>query len=163
MASSVQASKEKLLKMCDSHESIVREPSVFLANYFFSIRNEIDLATETLLMDPDVDGGELNQARSRMLHELQTREFVCLRNLEDVKTNPDFIDHAAKIEELKLRIDKGEFRDSLIAEFAELYEKVKKMVLRNMTIFFYQPFHGYGLLVIFEDICLTDLVVNFLK
>ena len=117
----------------------------------------------------------VNQIRDQMIEELKLYEGSCLKRLEERSSAIAIVasrleGYKQKNEELGAKAEDeatdlwteecGSLSQRLDAEISEL----KEVLLSNKTVFFHQAFlNELGALVIFENLCLSDEEIDFLK
>lgn len=84
----------KIKDKLDKLELLNLKPGLFISEYFYSLRNEIDIQIETLLIQIEKDEEEdfkaysrLNQIKESMLKVLNSNEKECLNKLIDSNNN----------------------------------------------------------------------------
>ena len=96
--------KDDLMKKLEPFETIVNKPFMFISDYFYAIRNEIDFEAETMLIrlaesgesnepnevendeiETTLSEAKLNEIREIMIDELRFYEKACLNRLEKLK------------------------------------------------------------------------------
>ena len=71
-------------------KSLLNSPRLFIADYFASLRLEIDIRTETLLAVNSSSDDDLNVARQFMIDTLTLHENECLKRHQSGTNPPDF-------------------------------------------------------------------------
>ena len=170
--------KDELNKRLETLEHLVNQPFLFISDYFSAIRNEIDLAAESLLAGKasEQDPLQINEMREMMLDELKFYEKTFLSSIGLI-TSSD----ASKISSYKREI-RAEYVEALntptthgLNELAGKYNQIEMRLVQEIgllesrlfnhtTIFFKQGlWNPFGVLVIFNHVYLNQLEVKFIK
>lgn len=174
----------------DQLERLFKNPSVFVSDYFYSIRNEIDLEAETLLIEEEENqiggsseaSGELsiNEVRQIAIDELKRIESdLLLSSSKDEEKEriireykPIWTGHSEQLdrvefskltgcEELKtVRKELHSLRDAIMSDVHKLRSRLLK---HNTVLFKRSNLNKLGIIVIIDGISLNEFEIKFAK
>ena len=161
-------------------KSLYHHPRLFLTEFFYDLRNEIDYAAEkqlSLLTHQETTvANEINQTRMMLIQELTKHENTALEKLtaprgeEDMTKFETFEQRISKFNPEHTKPDLSEFEDEYEELVIDLLDEVKereRQLLSNQT-FIYFPSTGEwrkscGLLVHLPDDFLTRVEIQALR
>ena len=128
--------KNDLHKKWKGLESLINHPRLHVAEYFYSIRNEIDLATESLLGRLIQSGSDenailkINSIRTDLLQELVQAEKLILDQLSTVVSSSDLLEAKASCDSIGSTIEQefSSSSSSSINDLEDQYERLMKMI-----------------------------------
>lgn len=164
--------------------SLNRHPALFLSDYFYSIRNEIDYETERVLFELDETKEDvtdytlyINQLREVMIDELNAQEKACMKAIRADMVSSDALVEWTLIDEIQADVetllesddeqDARRFEDIYVT-IAKTIDRarndLKRKILLNQTFVFQKcNKNGLGVLAHFEDIYLNEFEHACLK
>lgn len=187
---------DSLLKTLDSFQLTLKKPSLFVSEYFYSIRNEIDIEAESslILNFEEIRVKRVNEMRQLMINELSKHEKEILNQLNQLRLpqneeSKQFQQFECKYE--KHKNDLALFHKSVLdminesstkASLKEIYFRkrinyddyytkinedlndLKSFLLNKNSILFKKShLNDFGFLIIFEEIYMNDLEIDFIK
>lgn len=168
--------RKSLLDILESFEFILNKPMLFINDYFYSIRNEIDIEAETFHLNNPMQGDNnlqnsaepnklnsdtVNKIRETMINELKIYEQKCIERA----TNHDLHESQTALNEYKQDFKESNLDYEKISEnlLRDLY-KLKANLLNNQSFFFKKQFlNDFGVLVIFEEAYLNEIEIKCIK
>ena len=160
---------------------IYQMPEVVIDDYFASLRNDVDIRTETLLVSLEL-GSEnersINSRRTSMISEINRIKDQCqIRLMQDYPSLniSDYSEMEHALEEIqKEHIVKKTLSLEEIKNVLEKYTYLKEQVedilleeryriLMNRSFVFMEGEETLGLLLIMNEICLTDAETKWIK
>ena len=184
---SVSSLKQDLDNKLNELFVLNEKPALFLSNYFYSIRNEIDIEAEEKLVaieqqrltnkkTPVVNISKelVNQIREWMISELNENEKKLQQAIKnnnnesissygELKKNVDSINHKIDSKEMTISDYTIEY-EKLILEIEAELDRLKAQALQNKTFFFKKlNQNNFGILAVFEQNYLNEHQVLFLK
>lgn len=174
--------KNDLDKKLKELKDLSEREALFISDYFFSLRNEIDYEAERILEELNerdlVRNMALNKIREWMVDELYAIEKDYLSQITHrnksglVSTN----DYATKYNELKSRVDdsldaenstadQSEYKyEQLVYEIESQLNRIKCDYLKGRSFAFVETsLNGFGVLLKFDDCFLNQHEIKYLK
>lgn len=165
--------KDNILKKLAKFELIVKKPALFISEYFYEIRNEIDLKAETLLESSSLalKQEKINATREAMISELNRMEkefldYVRATNFENESILKKIEQYRTKLSELvnSEKENRKKCAQLLSLEIENDLKAFERSVLNNKSVFFKANFtNKLGILVAFENDFLNESQMKFLK
>ena len=179
--------RDLVFKILEKDELIVNKPLLFASDYFYSIRNEIDIEAETLLLKCDNDSSkldEINRIRDSIINEINSYEIECFSKLKQLgeqqkqafdETKSAFYKHKQTIEEVLEKAmrecDSIEGLDDLESRAIELLYEIRKdlngfksFLFNQKTLIFKKSYlNDLGILIVFESIYMDESETEVLK
>ena len=168
----------------DRNEYIVNKPLLFVSDHFFSIRNEIDIEAETLLLENENDLDRINQMRETMIESIKSYENDCLarltklRQLEELEktfsvARETFYKRKKEIEEVlaKTNCDSLDAFSDLETTVADLLYEMRTYMIRFKSFLFNEKtliykkhyLNDLGILIIFDSVYMDDAETEVVK
>ena len=180
--------KQDLVNRLNDLVQLHKHPKLFISEYYYSIRNDVDIEAERLLMlaSSSLNPEQINRIRGLMIDTLKRSEIECYQAAEDRDssgTTNDLI--AATLEQFTDRINQLDNHEKhlgitdvvkqvdtdnedkylgVLTDLMKEIESFRRALLLGKTIFFLErEENGFGVLVTFEDIYLNELELSSLK
>lgn len=153
-----------------------KHPKLFVSDYFYSVRNDIDIEAERLLMlqTSPFKSERINRVRQLMIETLSLHERKCFEAIDDEQKAQDTF--KSEYGQLQDRIDQLATENGSEACQAEtIYLDVlsdlrkqtdafkSRLMLGHTFIFTERNDNGFGVLAIFESEYLNEQEVKSLK
>lgn len=171
--------------------SIHRSPELFINSYCSSLKNQIDVAVESLLIERslcDKQKDSINVLRNKMIDKIEEFEKDCLKNFdksdfklsESSALNESLIQSRQELERLRKHFvsndqwfsnenrDWEESRKKLEHDLMEKIQILKKMIFLNKYYFFKENKSNlendinFGYLILMDEI-FNEKIINFFK
>lgn len=189
-ASKITRINDLVLKLFERNEYVVNKPLLFVSDHFFSIRNEIDIEAETLLLKNEENDStkldRINQIRESMIESLKSYENDCLARLTKLKkldelqntfneAKETFCKRKKEIEEViekaKRDCDSLDALSDLETAVIDLvYEmrnesiKFKSFLFNEKTLIFKKHYlNDLGILIVFESVYMDESETEIVK
>lgn len=165
----IELLKDDLKKKFATFSNLREHPALFIADYFYSIRNQVDYETEKLMFESQEDAENLerlNEVREFLIDELNQNEKKLLADCRSVG-----IDEKSQSCFRCLQ----DTLDALLASSSSSEEDLKKLavkidtashefkrgLLKNQTFMFIQfGLTDFGTLVEFEDLFINEYEIK---
>ena len=166
-------------------KNLVNHPRLHVTEYFYSIRNEIDLATESVLSqlsesssEDDQKAVRINSIRKDLVQELSKHEKLMLDQLNGIENSRDTVDAKEKCESIgrateqlfsSQNIDINDLEDQYEKLMTEIFDeacKCEKRILFNQTFVFLSAESDWGfpgLLVYLADDFMNQIEIDCFK
>ena len=164
-------------------EGLVLSPSLFVSEFFFSLRNELDIDTEKALLeiqayetsDQQAETPTADKTRSKIIDSLKALEKICLQNLEDTrrsqlvtkldqyKSGLRSCEQAAESEKDVRKID--QLFDTVLEALMDLETDIDSLsfqLLSNNTVFLLKPSTVMALIII-QGVHLRPFEITYIK
>ena len=156
----------ELTKKMKNVEQMVYQPGVYLSDYFYQLRNEIDIQTETLILADSKSEDELNQIRDEMLKEIEIHEKACLDTYKLVERSPKVEE---KLIEFQERIKESHSFEQIetISDELNYCNEINSFqfeLMKERKLFFLpSKVNAVGCLFVFEHERINDLEIGRIK
>lgn len=179
----VKLLKDDLNKKYKELTDLSKLPTLFISDYFYSVRNEIDYEAERIL---EANGDEneslkdrVNQMRELMVNELNLNEKKLIEKAIELKNDSSIHLSIEHIKEYIFNLFDSDNDDSmknvnlfeLETNYIKIINEIETEIIRlkckyllNQTFLFFKTSQNdFGILVIFEDNYLDTNEINCLK
>ena len=152
----------------ETFANLRKHPALFIADYFYLIRNEIDYEAERLMFESNENLviERINEMRETLIDELTRTEKALLSNAPTVAVEQQ---HAERFENLQAALTSTlaaeatpvEALKKLAVDIESASHEFKRSLLKNQTFMFIKfGLTDYGTLVVFEDVFLNEFEIK---
>lgn len=156
-----------LIEKMKNVEKMVYQPGIYLSDYFYHLRNKIDIETETSILKYSNLNDKLNQIRGKMLKEIAKHEKVCLESYDqarrDSKIEENISEFYQKIQSLNESTNQSKNVKSILYELNHCKEinSFQFELLKERQLSFIPSIgNDVGSLFIFENERISDYEIE---
>lgn len=162
----IELLKDDLKKKFETFSNLRKHPALFIADYFFSIRNQVDYETEKLMFETqeNLEIERLNEVREILIDELNQNEKRLLADCRNVGTDEESVKSfqglRESLEALMVSNSQEELK-KLAVRIENASHEFKRGLLKNQTFMFIQfGLTDFGTLVEFEDLFINEFEIK---
>ena len=164
----IELLKDDLKKKFETFSNLRQHPALFIADYFYSIRNQVDYETEKLMFESQetLEIEHLNEVREILIDELNHNEKRLIADCRSVGVDEESAKCFQGLQEsLGSLLTSGTSSEEDLKKLAVRIENAshefKRGLLKNQTFMFIQfGLTDYGTLVEFEDLFINEFEIK---